>query len=75
MVYAIRFATSPYHLRQKLAEARVKLGDVGIYSRRIRMQNEPSRKKYELTELVAGITRKNRHQETDWGYPQGEESW
>ncbi|MGD0499310.1 MAG: AbrB/MazE/SpoVT family DNA-binding domain-containing protein [Bryobacteraceae bacterium] len=35
----------------------------------------PTRRRYELAELVAGITRKNRHRETDWGRPQGEESW
>jgi len=35
----------------------------------------PTRRKYELSELVAQITRKNRHRETDWGSPRGEESW
>lgn len=35
----------------------------------------PARRKYELSELVAGITPKNRHRETDWGRPQREESW
>ena len=35
----------------------------------------PSRRKYELSELAAKITPKNRHRETDWGPPQGEESW
>jgi antitoxin MazE len=35
----------------------------------------PSRKKYELSELVARITPRNRHRETIWGQPQGEESW
>jgi antitoxin MazE len=35
----------------------------------------PARKKYELSELVARITPKNRHRETDWGQPQGEETW
>ena len=35
----------------------------------------PTRRKYELSELVARITPKNRHRETDWGRPQGEESW
>ena len=34
-----------------------------------------TRKKYELSELVSQITPKNRHRETDWGPPQGEESW
>ena len=35
----------------------------------------PARRKYELSELVSRITPKNRHRETDWGPPQGEESW
>jgi len=35
----------------------------------------PARQRYELAELVAGITPKNRHRETDWGRPQGKESW
>ena len=35
----------------------------------------PARRKYELSELVRGITPRNRHRETDWGLPQGEESW
>jgi antitoxin MazE len=43
-------------------------GDRGILLR-------PARRKYELSELVARITPKNRHRETDWGRPQGKESW
>jgi antitoxin MazE len=35
----------------------------------------PTRRKYELSELVAQITPKNRHRETDWGRPKGEEAW
>ena len=35
----------------------------------------PTRRKYELSDLVARITPKNRHREMDWGQPQGEESW
>jgi antitoxin MazE len=35
----------------------------------------PARRRYELSELVARITSKNRHRETDWGPPQGKESW
>jgi len=33
------------------------------------------RRRYELSDLVAQITPKNRHEETDWGRPQGKESW
>jgi antitoxin MazE len=35
----------------------------------------PARREYTLTELVDGITPKNRHGETDWGSPVGNESW
>jgi antitoxin MazE len=35
----------------------------------------PTRRKYELSDLVARITPENRHRETDWGRPEGEESW
>lgn len=35
----------------------------------------PKRRKYELSDLVSRITPKNRHRETDWGRPKGEESW
>lgn len=34
-----------------------------------------ARRKYELSELVSKITPTNRHGETDWGQPQGKESW
>ena len=34
-----------------------------------------SRRKYELRELVAGISARNRHGETDWGARAGRESW
>ena len=35
----------------------------------------PARRRYELSDLVSRITSKNRHRETDWGKPLGEESW
>jgi antitoxin MazE len=35
----------------------------------------PRHRKYSLDELVARIKPSNRHRETDWGTPQGKESW
>jgi antitoxin MazE len=35
----------------------------------------PAKRKCKLSALVSRITPKNRHRETDWGAPQGEESW
>ncbi len=31
--------------------------------------------KYDLHQLVEGITRENRHDESDWGAPVGREIW
>jgi antitoxin MazE len=35
----------------------------------------PTRRKYDLSELVARITPRNRHSATIWGPAQGKESW
>ena len=35
----------------------------------------PARRTYKLADLVSRITPQNRHGETDWGRPAGEESW
>jgi len=34
-----------------------------------------ARRKHRLSELVSRITAKNRHEESDWGEPQGRETW
>jgi antitoxin MazE len=35
----------------------------------------PAERRYGLKELVNGITPQNRHAETDWGGPVGQEVW
>jgi antitoxin MazE len=35
----------------------------------------PTRPRAKLDDLVAGITKKNRHAATDWGGPVGNEVW
>lgn len=35
----------------------------------------PVRKKFRLDDLLAQMTEENRHGETDWGTPQGDEVW
>ncbi len=35
----------------------------------------PARPRYTIADLVNGITPRNRHRETDWGGPIGEETW
>ena len=35
----------------------------------------PSRPTYSLERLVTKITRRNRHDESDWGTPVGHETW
>ncbi|MEP7325652.1 MAG: AbrB/MazE/SpoVT family DNA-binding domain-containing protein [Gemmatimonadota bacterium] len=40
-----------------------------------RLMITPVPREYRLDELVEGITAENQHSETDWGPPQGAESW
>ncbi len=40
-----------------------------------RVNTKKEAKKYNLEELVKGITKKNRYKETDWGSPVGNEVW
>ena len=35
----------------------------------------PVSSKYELEDLIRGITAENRHTETNWGSPRGDEVW
>ena len=35
----------------------------------------PAAPRYSIDDLAAGITARNRHSETDWGAPAGNESW
>lgn len=35
----------------------------------------PTRKRLTLDQLMEGFDRKTRHGETDWGAPQGKETW
>jgi antitoxin MazE len=39
------------------------------------MEKPSPQQTYTLEELVAQITEENRHDEIDWGEPQGEEAW
>jgi len=40
------------------------------------MMVKPNRqKKYSLSQLLRGVTKSNRHSETDWSGPVGKETW
>ncbi len=57
-------------------EARIDEGDIVDVS----VENgavviRASRPTYSLEQLVAGITARNRHDESDWGTPVGHEVW
>jgi antitoxin MazE len=57
-------------------EAQVDEGDtVDVSVRNGAIVIRPSRPKYSLRQLVAKITPRNRHDETDWGVPVGDEAW
>ena len=57
-------------------EARLDEGDkVDVSVRAGAIVIRPSRPTYSLDELVSRITAANRHDESDWGAPQGRETW
>ena len=57
-------------------EAQIDAGDtVDVSVRNGAIVIRPSRPKYSLAQLVARITPRNRHRETDWGEPLGDEAW
>ena len=57
-------------------EAQVDEGDtVDVSVRNGTIVIRPSRPTYSLQQLVAKITPRNRHDESDWGAPAGDETW
>ena len=57
-------------------EAQLDEGDtVDVSVRNGTIVVRPARPTYSLDELVAKITTRNRHVETDWGTPVGDEPW
>ena len=57
-------------------EAQVDEGDrVDVSVKNGAIVIRPSRPAYSLEELVAKITPRNRHDESDWGTPVGDEAW
>ena len=58
------------------AEAQVEEGDtVAVSVKNGAIVIRPSRPSYTLAELVAKITPRNKHSESDWGAPVGDEAW
>jgi antitoxin MazE len=57
-------------------EAQVDEGDtVNVTVRNGAIVVRPNRPTYSLEQLVARITPRNRHKESDWGTPVGDEVW
>ena len=56
-------------------QASLNEGDCVAFNHEGAIVVRPTRRRYELSELVSRITAKNRHRETVWGKPQGKESW
>jgi antitoxin MazE len=57
-------------------EAQVDEGDrVDVSVKNGAIVIRPTRPAYSLEQLVAKITPRNRHDETDWGTPSGHEAW
>ena len=58
------------------AEAQVDEGDtVNVSVKNGTIVIRPSRPTYSLEQLVAKITPRNRHNQSDWGSPVGHEAW
>jgi antitoxin MazE len=78
---AVFLSGAPYILGLRLpksvaAEAQVDEGDTVVVSvRNGAIVIRPSRPTYSLKELVARITPRNRHDESDWGTAVGDEAW
>lgn len=47
---------------------------VDVVKRHIRLRR-PAKREYSLDELVSGIKRSNRHEEVDFGVPEGREAF
>ena len=57
-------------------EAQVDEGDtVDVTVKNGAIVVRPNRPTYSLDQLVAKITPRNRHRESDWGTPVGDEAW
>ena len=68
--YAVRIP------RAVLEKAQVQEGDeLEITARAGTITIAPTKRQVTLSDLLAGITPKNRHTEVDWGKPFGREVW
>jgi antitoxin MazE len=56
----------------KRAELTVENGALVV---RVPLAQPRKRRRYRLEDLIADITPENRHRETDWGPPVGNEAW
>ena len=62
--------------RAVAAEVKVQDGDaVEVTVENGAIVVRPAARRYSIEELVADITPRNRHRETDWGKPVGKEVW
>jgi antitoxin MazE len=59
-----------------LKEVQVTLGDrLEVKTQHGRIVLEPAKRSYRLEDLVAAITKDNRHTPVDFGAPAGREAW
>lgn len=59
-----------------LAEVRVALGDrLELRTEDGRIVLEPAQREYRLEDLLARVTKENRHASADFGAPVGREAW
>jgi antitoxin MazE len=59
-----------------LKEVQIALGDrLELKTEEGRIVLEPTQREYRLVDLLAGITKQNRHAPVDFGAPMGREAW
>ena len=65
----------PKHVSDELHLQEGSEVEVGLKNKIITVKPIKEARPVSLKELVSKITKKNRHEETDWGYPVGKELW
>jgi antitoxin MazE len=59
-----------------LREVQIALGDrLELKTHEGKIVLEPTQREYRLADLLAGITKENRHASVDFGAPMGREAW
>ena len=65
----------PKAFAEEVGAAKGRRADLTIENGALVVKVMKKRRQYTLEHLINGITKENRHSETDWGTPRGNEVW